>query len=1121
MTEAARLDPVAASGLFSANNDAIYQLDLEGRFTNANESLCALTGYEFDELVALDFRDVIDPDDLPRIEQHFADALLGERSRYQTRIIAKDGRSVAVDVTKFPVRDSSGTVTAVLGVARDLDPVREAMLATHRASTLLRIATRLSRLAGWSLEVGDSKFSWSAELYDLLDATSADGEPEELSRRLVDPGDLARLEAAIQASARTGDPVEQLVSARSLTGRNLVIQVIGEAVRDDDGAVIRIHGGFVDISSAVAEQEQRLRAEKRLRTTLDQLPDGIVFLDREWRLTFLNRAAVATSGVTLADAESHTVWDLFPEIEHNEVGDLYRAVMSGGEQQMIRSYTERFGIWLEVSAAPTDDGIAVLLRDVTGDQQRRDTIQNYTRELEWQAGLIEATSDAMIVATDAGVIESWNAGAEQLYGWTRAEAVGRDVRELVGDDIPPELRRSMRTRGRWSGELATRHRDGRALVVESRLQTLHDDDGGQRRVIRVDVDITEHFAARREARALEVRLQTTLNQIRDGVVFFDNEWRLTFVNDAGERFMQKPRPEMLGEVLWELYPGLEVTEFGVAYRRTMDDRVVTSARDFYPELDTWFDITCYPTEEGVMVYFQDVTEREAVRAELEEQGRRLGLQRRLLDAARDAMLVRDLDHVLTYWNRAAEDLYGWTADEVLGRSMVDAVYPDLAPYEAAHALVLRDGYWAGELRQVRRDGTPLIVDCRWQLIVDEDGTPTGVFAVNTDVTETRRRQEQSIRAQRMESLGTLAGGIAHDLNNVLTPILMSVQLLRTGETDANRLQLLDTIDVGVKRGADMIRQVLSFARGIDGERAVLRVEDLVDDLVTFCRDTLPKSVVADAQVAGELWPVVGDRTQLLQVLMNFVTNARDAMPEGGTITLRARNVELAEEYRAVTSLAPPGRYVAIDVEDHGIGMDAETMSKLFEPFFTTKPQGEGTGLGLPTSMAIARSHGGYIQVYSEPGNGSRFQLHVPASDDATLAVSPELPAVEMPRGTGERILVVDDEAAIRQIVRQTLTAHGYETVEASNGREAVDLIESGGEPIDLVLTDMMMPVMDGAETARYLVEHHPGIRVVAASGLNANGGVARVRELGISHFIAKPFTTDALLRTLREALDGH
>lgn len=656
MTGSARLDPVAASGLFTANSDAIYQLGLDGRFTNANESLCLLTGYSLDELTQLDFRSLIHPDDLPAIEEHFAAALDGERRRYQVRVVAKDGRRFDADVTKFPVRDGSGAVTAILGVARDLDPLRRAISDSDRVATLLRIASRLSRIAGWSVDLADGVLEWSPELYDLLGATPEEGTPEELSRRLVEPEDFARLESAIAAAIESGAPVEQVVAARTADGRELVIQVIGEAVLDEHGAVARLHGGFIDITNAVAEQDERLRTERRLRETLDQMPDGIAFIDREWRFTFLNRAALATSGVDAAEVRSGTVWEHFPEIVDNEVGELYRQVMASGEPSSIRTYAERFGIWVEVSAAPTDDGIAVVLRDVTGDQTRREQIASYTRDLERQASLIEATSDAMIVCTVDGVIESWNNGAEELYGWPRRDAIGRDVRELLGDEVPEDLRRSMRAWGRWSGELLARHRDGRPLVIDSRLQAVHEEPGGPPHVIRVDVDVTEHFAARQAARALEVRLQTTLNQIRDGVVFFDRDWRVTFVNDAGERFMQKPRTETLGAVLWELYPGLDESDFGVAYRRTMDERVVSTARGYYPDLDAWFDITSYPTDEGVMVYFQDITEREAVRAEMEEQTRRLGLQRRLLDASRDAMLVRSLDHVVSYWNRAAEEL---------------------------------------------------------------------------------------------------------------------------------------------------------------------------------------------------------------------------------------------------------------------------------------------------------------------------------------------------------------------------------------------------------------------------------------------------------------------------------
>ena len=1121
MTDGRALDPAALAGLFWVNSDAIYQLGLDGRFTNGNEALSAITGYEIDELRTLDFRDVIHPADRERIEGEFAAALAGERRRYQTSIVTKEGRTTATDVTKFPVRDDDGNITAILGVARDLEPLREVVLEADRMTTLLRIASRLSRLAGWTIEVPDWELSWSPELYALIGATPDDGAPADIIRQILGPERFAELEAAMRTAAEDGSPIEHLVSVHTLDGRDLVIQVVGEAMRNAAGTVIRLHGAFADVSNAIAEQEQKLRAERRLRTTLDQLHDGIAFIGRDWQISFLNRAAAATTGLSHDEIVGRTVWELFPEIETNEVGDLYRTVMAGAEQATIRSYTARFEAWFEVSAAPTDEGIASVIRDVTEDENRRRQLADHTRALESQAALIEATADAMIVTALDGRVESWNRGAEQMYDWPREDAIGRMILDLIGGDIPDELRQQMRDDGRWSGELRTRSRDGRDIVVDSRLQLLPDDQGASTRVLRVDVDVSENVADREQARALEVRLQTTLNQISDGVVFFDRSWRVTFVNEAGEHFMQMPRSVSLGGNIWELFPDLADSEFGAAYRRTMDERVVSTARGHYPQLGTWFMVTSYPTDEGILVYFQDVSEQETVRQEIEEQNRRLLVQGRLLDEAADAMFVRTLDHVVTYWNRAATELYGWTLPDVIGTSIFDLIYVEPNEYLVAHQHVLDHGSWTGELRQYREDGTPLTVACRWQLIRDDDGQPIGVFGANSDVTEARREQEQRIRAQRMESLGTLAGGIAHDLNNVLTPILMSVQLLRGGETDPSRLGLLDTMDAGVKRGADMIRQVLSFARGIEGERAVLRVEELVAEVATFCRDTMPKSIIVEVDVEDALWTVVGDRTQLIQVLINFATNARDAMPSGGTISIRARNIQRTEQHHSGTSLDPPGRYVSIDVEDDGEGMTAETQSKIFEPFFTTKPQGAGTGLGLPTSMAIVRSHGGSIEVYSEPGHGTRFQLHIPAADEGDGVEHVLEPVEEFPRGNGEYVLVVDDEVAIRQIVRQTLDAYGYQTLEAGNGREAVDIIEAGDVEIDLVLTDMMMPVMDGAATAKYLFENRPEIVVVTASGLNANGGVARARDLGVSHFIAKPFTTDALLRTLREALDGR
>jgi nitrogen-specific signal transduction histidine kinase/CheY-like chemotaxis protein len=408
------------------------------------------------------------------------------------------------------------------------------------------------------------------------------------------------------------------------------------------------------------------------------------------------------------------------------------------------------------------------------------------------------------------------------------------------------------------------------------------------------------------------------------------------------------------------------------------------------------------------------------------------------------------------------------------------------------------------------------------LVRNEAGEPESIFTVSTDITKQKRQEALLLRTQRMESLGTLASGIAHDLNNVLTPILMSAQLLASDEQDPAKREIITTIETGVKRGADMVRRVLSFARGVEGRRIPVQLDTIVGELLTFGRETRPPDITLSSKIAPGLWPVEGDPTQLLQVLMNLVTNARDAMPSGGHLSIEARNVTLTDVYSSVTHPATPGDYVHIQVEDDGIGMTKEVVEKIFEPFFTTKPQGHGTGLGLAVSIAIIRSHGGFMQVYSEPGHGSRFQVHLPAFSGADLAAAKSLHAdeLQLERGDGQLVLVVDDEDAIRQVTRRTLEAHGYRTLVAANGAEALDIIETHPEPVELVFTDMMMPVMDGAALAASLATSHPDLPIIATSGLNANGGLAQARNAGVRRFIAKPYTTGELLAGVQDALRG-
>lgn len=620
-----------------------------------------------------------------------------------------------------------------------------------------------------------------------------------------------------------------------------------------------------------------------------------------------------------------------------------------------------------------------------------------------------------------------------------------------------------------------------------------------------------------EAHGLEGRMSVVLESISDGVVFLNDEFRFTYLNPIAERFVGTPRAGLLGTVLWNAVPDAYGTEIGIACRRAMDQRVSSTVREFRPHLDLWLEATAYPTPGGVAVLLRDVTLTREREQRFEQQEALVVSQAALLDNARDAIIVRDLDSTIRYWNEAATRIYGWSRDEVLGRRAREVLYSRPDDFEVAIAHTLADGHWTGELRQISQSGSRIIVESSWTLVRDSEGEPESIFSVNTDITEKRRAEQLALRTERMESLGTLASGIAHDLNNVLTPILMAVQLLKPGESAPERSDLLTSMEAAVKRGADMIRQVLSFATGATGRRDPVDIGALLRELPALTRDW-PETIHLNVDAESDLWGTMGDDTQLLQVLLNLLSNAKDAMPGGGTVTITARNATLADTYSSVSHLAMPGSYVVIEVEDEGIGIPQDSLAKIFEPFYTTKEVGSGTGLGLSTSLAVIRGHGGYMQAYSEPDRGSLFRIHLPAEELPAAAADAIPGAPELPRGSGQLILVVDDEAAIRQMTRQTLEAYGYTTAVASNGAEAIAYVESAESVVALVLTDMAMPVMDGAATAAYLIEHYPLIPVIAASGLNANGGVARAASLGLHSFIAKPYTTEHLLTTVAAAL---
>lgn len=494
----------------------------------------------------------------------------------------------------------------------------------------------------------------------------------------------------------------------------------------------------------------------------------------------------------------------------------------------------------------------------------------------------------------------------------------------------------------------------------------------------------------------------------------------------------------------------------------------------------------------------------------------------ILGSAMDAIITVDDRQRILLFNTAAEKMFRCPASKALGEPL-DQFIPER--FRGSHHRHIEafgqtrvTQRSMGRIRPIaglRADGEEFPIEASISQI-EADGKRLFTVIIR-DITEKKRLESQFLRVQRMESIGTLAGGIAHDLNNVLSPILTATELLQMRMTDESSLRLLNIIQTNAIRGGEMIKQVLSFARGVEGEYELLQPNHLIKEIIKILTDTFPKNIEIGFSLAPNLWHVSGDATQLHQVLMNLCVNARDAMPNGGKLRIEAENIEIDEHYARMNVEAKPGRYVRLLVQDTGIGIPGEILDKIFDPFFTTKEHGQGTGLGLSTAAGILRSHGGFVNVYSEIGKGAHFKIYLPASQAAQTAHAP-VARPDLPLGQGQLILVVDDEQSIREVARETLTTFGYTVITAADGTEAMALFAEHKNEVKVVMTDMMMPYMDGPATIRALRKMDPEVRIIATSGLKINSRAQEISQLGIGTFLTKPYTAETLLKTLAKIL---
>ncbi|MFA5834118.1 MAG: PAS domain S-box protein [Bacteroidota bacterium] len=1111
-------------------SECVSITDMNDNIFFVNNAFCSTYGYERYEVIGKHVSILQSSKNDPAIIAEILPSTLQGGWRGELLNRRKNGQEFFIELSTSSIQNDQGETLALIGVAKDITERKkiEEVLVENELKlkniienstnvfymhdvdhTLHFLSPQITQLLGYNVE--EALISWREFTTD--NPVNENG--YRLTVRAIETG-VAQPPYELELHHKNGTKV--WVEVR-------------EAPLVHEGKTVSIVGSLNDITERKRAEEILKESEKKFRSVVEDAVENIFTIDIKGHFTYANPITLQSTGYSFEELRHLRYSDLVEPKYKNAIQRIYLRQYQLRKEFVTTEFPFRTKTgdikWFNQNTRliienGTVKGFFSIARDVTerriaeeklreSEERLRLSIQAANQglfDLNIQTGeMIVNPEYAIMLGYDpATFVETNSLWIDRLHPDDKERTRQAYINYISGvsNEYRIEFRQKTKS-GAWKWILSL----GRIIEYTT--------NGKPLRMLGAHTDIDDI----KRAEEMQVLQTTALESAANAIVITDLDGQIVWANNSFTRITGYSVEEAIGGKPSLLKSGKQTQQFYEKLWNTIKSgevwrgNIVNKRKDgsFYDDEMT---ITPVRNASNVITHFvavkQDVTDRNIAVQRMKEQAM-------LLDEAHEAIIVRDMDYRVMYWNKGAERLFGWLATDAIGKDFRSLVYLEKNDFSKEMEQLYKEGNFSGEFKLRTKQLQTIVVDIRFNVINDEEGNPKSILSMSNDITDKKKIEAQLLRTQRMGSLGTLAGGIAHDLNNVLAPILLAVEFLKRTYVNDSSQKILESVESSTRRGSEIVKQILTFARGVETQKILIQPRHLIKEIIGIFKQTFPRSIKISSDIPTNTWTIMGDPTHFHQLVMNLGVNARDAMPDGGSLSITASNEVIDEQYVRMNIDAVVGRYVQFSIKDTGIGMAPQIIDHIFEPFFTTKEIGKGTGLGLSTVYTIVKSHGGFIKVQSEVGKGTTFNVFLPATvSNAVVAGTKALQQDYF--GKGELILVVDDEASIRDVTKYTLELYNYVVITAADGAEGVARFAELHDKVALVLTDMMMPVMDGNHLITALRRMNPDIKIIASSGLIDKPKSVEGDKNAVNGFIDKPYTAEKLMTMVSSVIKG-